>query len=75
MNRPILHKWLEYVKTLREDLPLQTINEARDAFYAGVIAGRSIMETSHGAAAEDLVAECREYLEMLEERVRKAEQK
>jgi hypothetical protein len=61
----IREKWLQYFKTLREDLSAETLKEARDAFYGGVIGAMSILEKTRGAAADDMYIECHEYLEML----------
>jgi hypothetical protein len=75
MNRPILDRWLGYLKTLRDDLTAQTLSEVRDGFYAGAIAGLSIMERTQGAAADDLDAECREYIAVLQTRLEELERK
>jgi hypothetical protein len=68
-QRFVLDRWLEYLKALREDLSIQTISEARDAFYGGMIAAFSIMETEGPQAKEAVMSECDEYLAMLRARL------
>jgi hypothetical protein len=58
----IREKWLQYFKTLREDLSAETLRETKDAFYAGAIGGLSVMNSTHGAAADDVEVEFREYI-------------
>lgn len=67
-ERHVLNKWIEYLKTLREDLSVQTISEARDGFYAGVIAGLSLSEKGNADSfiLDEVEAECREYIQMLQ---------
>jgi hypothetical protein len=67
----VLDKWIEYLKTLRDDLPIESLNEARDGFYAGVIAALSILEKTRGAALDDIGDESREYIQTLQDRLDK----
>jgi hypothetical protein len=73
-KRFISEKWNEYNETLREDLSETTLDEARDAFYAGVIAVMAIMGATKGQAAQAIEEECKKYLQMMEERAKQPNQ-
>jgi hypothetical protein len=74
-QRYVLDRWLEYLKALREDLSVQTISEARDGFYGGVIAAFSILEMEGPQAKEVVLDECDEYLAILRARLDDLERK
>jgi hypothetical protein len=74
-QRYVLDKWLEYLKTLRDDLPIQTISEARDAYYGGVIGAFAIMEKEGPQAKDAIGDECEEYLKMLQAKLEDIERR
>ena len=65
----VFDKWIEYQTTLDADLPPRAMSEARDAFYAGVIALMALCNEFPAKQDRDAIYdECGEFIREMEKK-------